>query len=106
MTTYRGQAALRASLQASVAIAGTHPAIATADRAAIRFWSLLSGITMVAGIVYAFFGGWYWAIVGMVAWFVIATANRKSAAQLILATAANDPVFESEMLQRGILIRR
>jgi len=96
--------ALRASLQAAVAVAGTHPAIPKTDRMAVRLWSLGSGIIMIAGIVYAFFGGWYWALLGIVAWFIVSGANRRSAAQMIVETASTNDAFKGEMLHRGILI--
>lgn len=74
-------------------------------RAAVKFWNIISGIAMLSGIVYAFFGGWYWAPVGIVLGLAIASANRRSAAQAIAAAAANDPMFEDEMAQRGVLTR-
>jgi len=95
---------LRASLQASVAVAGTHPAIPRAERMAVRVWSLASGLVMIAGIAYAFLAGWYWALIGIVAWFLIAGANRRSAAQVIVRTANHNDAFKGEMLHRGVLI--
>jgi hypothetical protein len=99
------QSPFRASLQASVAVAGTHPAIPKGERAAIKFWNIVSGIAMLGGVIYAFFGGWYWAPIGIVVGLLIAGANRRSAAQVILNTAANDPMFENEMAELGVLIR-
>lgn len=104
MVDYSKRPAFRASLQASVSIAGTHPAIPKGERAAIKFWNVVSGIVMLGGIVYAFFGGWYWAPAGIVVGLLIAGANRRSAAQVIVDTAARDPMFETEMLERGVLI--
>ena len=99
------QSPFRVSLQVSVAVAGSHPAIPKGERAAVNFWNVVSGLAMLGGIVYAFFGGWYWAPVGIVVGFLIAGANRHSAAQAIASTAANDPMFEDEMAQRGVLVR-
>src|SRR5689334_5243931 len=104
MATHPKQSGLRASLQVSVAVAGTHPAISKSERTAVKLWNVVSGIVMLGGIGYAFFGGWYWAPVGIVGGLLIAGANRKSAAQVILKTAANDPMFEDEMLRLGVLV--
>lgn len=99
------QSPFRVSLQASVAIASRHPAIPRAERAAVNFWNIVSGLGMLGGIVFAFFSGWYWAPIGIVVGFLIAGANRHSAAEAIAATAANDPMFEDEMAQRGVIVR-
>jgi hypothetical protein len=96
--------AIRASIQKSVFVAGQHPAVPTAERAAVRTWGYLSGLVMVAGVVYAFWGGWYWAAIGIVVGFVIANANRKSAADVVARTAQANPAFKEEMIRSGIII--
>lgn len=98
-------APFRVSLQASVAVAGAHPAIARGEQMAVRLWNVLAGLAMLGGIIYAFFGGWYWAPVGIVVGLLIAEANRRSAAQVIMLTAARNPGFREEMLNRGVLLK-
>ena len=96
---------LRASLQVSVAVAGSHPAIARGEQIAVRLWNIVAGLAMLGGVAYAFFGGWYWAPIGIAAGLAVAEANRRSAAQVILMTAARNPGFQKEMLSKGVLLR-
>jgi hypothetical protein len=95
---------MRASLQHSVAIAGQHPAIPKAKQFAVRSWNVAAGIAMLAGVVYAFFGGWYWAPIGIVLGFMIAGANRHTAAQFVVAAASTNPAFKDEMVRRGVIV--
>jgi hypothetical protein len=94
---------MRVSRSASLRIAGTHPAIPKGRRAAIRFWGYASGAVILAGIVYAFFGGWYWAIIGIVVGFGIEAANRQSAQQFVAEAAQRDKDFAMQMVVAGVI---
>ena len=94
---------MRVLRAASVKVAGSHPSIPAGERASIRFWGFTCGVIILAGIVYAFFGGWYWAVVGILLGFTIEAANARSAQQFIIATAERDPMFKAEMKMAGVL---
>lgn len=95
---------MRVNNAKSVFIAGTHPAIPSPKRAAVKLWGLVAGVVIVAGIVYAFFGGWYWALIGVVVGFAIEGANRRSAQQFIVETAAQNSAFRAEMKAAGVIL--
>lgn len=95
---------MRVNNAASLRVAGTHPSIPASKRTATKFWGLVSGLTIIAGIIYAFFGGWYWAPIGIVVGFAIEAANRRSAQQFIVDTASNDIDFRTEMKMAGVII--
>jgi hypothetical protein len=95
---------MRVRKSASVQVAGTHPAIPARERASVRFWGFLSGAIILAGIAYAFSGGWYWAAIGIVLGFAVQAANARSAQQFIVETALRDPMFKAEMLKAGVLL--
>jgi hypothetical protein len=98
--------AVRASIQKSVFVVGQHPAIPKGDRAAVKLWNVVSGLAMIGGIVYAFFGGWYWALIGIVVGLVIARANQQSAAQVVAKVATDNPAFKQEMVRAGIVVEQ
>jgi hypothetical protein len=58
---------------------------------------------ILAGIVYAFFGGWYWAIIGIVVGFGIEAANRQSAQQFVAEAAQRDKDFAMQMVVAGVI---
>lgn len=95
---------MRASLERSVFVAGQHPAIPKAKRVAIRAWNIIAVLVVLGGIVYAFFGGWYWALIGIVVGFIIANANRTTAAGFVVETATTNVAFKKEMVERGIIV--
>ena len=95
---------MRVLKSAAVRVAGTHPAIPSGKRGATRFWGFAGGVVIVAGIVYAFFGGWYWALIGIVVGFGIEAANRQSAQQFIAETAESNATFKAEMVASGIVL--
>lgn len=95
---------MRVQKSASVKVAGTHPAIPAGERASVRFWGFLSGVIILGGIVYAFFGGWYWAAIGIALGFAVEAANARSAQQFIVVTASRDPMFKAEMITAGVLL--
>lgn len=88
---------------AATKVAGSHPAIPTAEQWAIRLWNVAAGLLMIAGIVFAFWGGWYWAPLGIAAGVLVEGANRRSAAKVIVNTANYDDHFRQEMLENGIV---
>jgi hypothetical protein len=95
---------MRVSLQGAIAVASEHPAIPKAERIAVKTWGLVAGIVMIAGIVYAFVGGWYWAPIAIVASLAIAQANRQSAADFVRKAAEFNPAFKQQMLQARVII--
>lgn len=97
---------MRASLERSVFVAGQHPAIPKAERMAVRAWNIIAGLVALGGIAYAFVGGWYWALIGIVVGFIIANANRTTAAEFVVATATTNAAFKQEMIERGVIIDR
>lgn len=94
---------MRVNNSKSVMVAGSHPAIPGGRRAAVRFWGFVAGLIILAGIVYAFFGGWYWAPIGIAVGFAVEGANRRSAQQFIAHTAAHDADFRAEMKMAGVI---
>jgi hypothetical protein len=95
---------MRVLRSACVKVAGSHPAIPKGERASVRFWGFSSGVIILAGIVYAFFGGWYWAAIGIVVGFAIEAANARSAQQFIVDAAAKNPAFKAQMMTAGVLL--
>lgn len=70
----------------------------------MRLWGYACGVIMLGGIVYAFFGGWYWAPAGIALGFALDAANARSAQQFIVATAIRDPKFLTEMRLAGVVV--
>lgn len=70
----------------------------------MRLWGYGCGVIILGGIVYAFFGGWYWALVGIALAFALEAANARSAQQFIVETAIRDPKFLNEMKLAGVLV--
>jgi len=99
-----GEIIVRASLQGSVSVAERHPDIPKVERLAIRTWNTIAGLSMIGGIGYAFWGGWYWAAIGIVVSLAIAQANRKTAAEFVISAATSNADFKHEMVRRGIII--
>ena len=95
---------MRVLKSASVKVAGSHPAIPKEERASVRFWGFTCGVIILAGIVYAFFGGWYWALIGIIVGFAMEAANARSAQHFIVATASRDPMFKAEMMMAGVIL--
>lgn len=95
---------MRVNNAKSVLVAGTHSAIPGPRRAAVKFWGFVAGLIILAGIVYALFGGWYWAPIGIAVGFAVEGANRRSAQQFIVDTAANDADFRTEMKMAGVIL--
>lgn len=95
---------MRIRKSVSTKVAGTHPAIPGGERAAVRFWGYLAGILLLGGIIYAFFGGWYWAPIGIALAFIVDAANSRSAQQFIASAAQRDPKFKSEMIAAGVIL--
>jgi hypothetical protein len=95
---------MKASLERSTLIAGQHPAIPKAKRAAVRLWGYVAVGAAFAGIAYAFLGGWYWAVIGAAAMLVIGLANRRTAAETVLEAARENPAFKAEMISAGVII--
>ena len=84
-------------------VAGSHPSLPASVRWATRLWGLLSGAMILGGIGYAFWGGWWWAPIGIAAGFLVESANRRSAAQLVANAAHGNKWFKAEMLKKGII---
>lgn len=84
-------------------VAGSHPSIPLPNRLATRFWGILSSALIIGGIVYAFWGGWYWSIIGVVAGLLVERANRRSATQFVLRAAEDNDWFRDEMIAKGVL---
>lgn len=87
----------------STKVAGTHPAIPSGERAAVRFWGYAGGIVLLGGIIYAFVGGWYWAPIGIVLAFIMDAANSRTAQHFIAEAARRDAKFKSEMVSAGVI---
>lgn len=88
---------------AAVMVAGSHPALPLSARLATRIWGLLSGLLMIGGFAYAFWGGWYWAPLGIVAGLLVEQANRRSAAEAIMSAVQEDDWFRAEMIAKKIV---
>lgn len=95
---------MRVSLQGCVAVAEKHPSIPKAERLAIRAWNVISGLLVLGGIGYSFWGDWYWALIGIVVSLVVAQANRRTAAEFVMSAASSNDTFKVEMVDRGIII--
>lgn len=70
---------------------------------AILGWEAVSNLVWIGGVVYAFFGGWYWVLIGIAVSLMIAAANRKTAVEFVMVTATSNPAFKEEMLHRGVI---
>ncbi|MCO5155566.1 MAG: hypothetical protein M9945_02255 [Aquamicrobium sp.] len=90
--------------QKSVAVVGRSAAIPRPKRVAVALWQLIASLALIGGVIYAFFAGWYWALLGFITMFIIAKANQNTAANFIAETARENPVFEAEMRRASVIL--
>ncbi len=70
----------------------------------LRLLNLAAVVAALGGVVYAFFGGWYWALIGLGAMLVIGRANQRTAADIVLGLARTDATFKAEMIRNGVIV--
>jgi hypothetical protein len=67
---------MRAEISKALVVVTQHPAVPGASRWTLRILNLVATLAALGGVVYAFFGGWYWALIGIAAMLIIGRANR------------------------------
>lgn len=95
---------MRAEISKALVVATQHPAVPRASRWVLRILNLAAVFAGFGGVVYAFFGGWYWALIGILAMLIIGRANQRTAADIVVSAARLNANFKAEMVNSGVLI--
>ena len=83
-----------------------HPAVPGASRWTLRILNLVAILAALGGVVYAFVGGWYWALIGIAAMLIIGRANQRTAAEIVMGLARSNSNFKAEMVRAGVIIEQ
>ena len=97
---------MRADISKALVVVTQHPAVPNASRWTLRILNLVATLAALGGVVYAFFGGWYWALIGLAAMLVIGRANQRTAAEVVMGLARTDSVFKAEMIRTGAIVEQ
>jgi len=95
---------MQAEIAKALVVATQHPAVPGSSRWVLRLLNLAAVAAALGGIVYAFFGGWYWALVGLGAMLLIGRANQRTAADVVLGLARTNANFKAEMIRNGVIV--
>lgn len=97
---------MRAEISKALVVVTQHPAVPGASRWTLRILNLVATVAALGGVVYAFFGGWYWALIGIAAMLIIGRANRRTAAEIVMGLARSNSNFKTEMIRAGVIVER
>lgn len=95
---------MQAELSKALVVATQHPTVPSLSRWVLRLLNLAAVLAALGGVVYAFFGGWYWALIGLGAMLLIGRANQRTAAGIVMGIARLDANFRAEMIKSGVII--
>jgi hypothetical protein len=97
---------VRAEISKALVVVTQHPAIPGASRWTLRILNLVAAVAALGGVAYAFFGGWYWALIGIAAMLIIGRVNQRTAAEIVMGLARSNSTFKAEMLRSGVIIEQ
>lgn len=97
---------MRAEISKALVVVTQHPAVPSASRWTLRILNLVAALAALGGVVYAFFGGWYWALIGIAAMLIIGRANQRTAAEVVMGLARSNSGFKAEMIRTGVIVEQ